>query len=191
MNPPNATFSPYADDEHRAQAEEFMLELGRFAIEFERVCEAMGHTVLSIFHSEGLKHQGLAQVVIGGKASAELQVLVGALFSELRARFTGEDRTAVRKLLSDVKDLTERRNDVLHTAWQLGTAAREFELMAVAIRPTTAQTKGAVPKLHGLSASYLRTLSQRARELQVYISRVQTCVLQQGFVPALMLSAPP
>jgi hypothetical protein len=190
MNTPTSSFSPYADDEHRVQAEEFMLELGRFTIEFERVCEAMGHTVLCIFHSESLKHQGLSQVVIGGKASAELQVLVGALFSELRARFTDEDRKAVRTLLAAVRDLTEQRNEVLHTAWQLGDAAREVELMAVAIRPTTAQTKGAIPRVHGLSPSYLRTLSQRAKELQVYLSRLQTCVLQQGFVPAVVLRDP-
>lgn len=176
--------SPYKDDAHRAQAEEFMLELGRFAIEFERVCEAMRHTVMAIFHSEGLTHQGLSQVVIGDKASAELQLLVGALFSELRAGFDDGDRKAVRGLLKEVKELTEQRNDVLHTAWHLGEGAREFELMAVAIRPTAGQTKGAVHEHHGLTASYLRELSERAMKLQVLLARLQTCILQKDFSPA-------
>ncbi len=81
-----STFSEFADDEHRAQAEEWLLELGRFAVGFERVCEGMRHTILFMFQSEGLQHPGLAQVIIGEKSSAELQVLVGALFAELRAR---------------------------------------------------------------------------------------------------------
>lgn len=75
------SLSEFANDEHRAQAEEFLLEHGRFCIAFERVCEAMRYAILWIFQSEGLKHQGLAQVVIGDKSSAELQVILGALFT--------------------------------------------------------------------------------------------------------------
>ena len=167
-----------------------MLELGHFAIEFERVCEAMRYAVIVIFHSEGLKHQGLSQVVIGGKASAELQVLLGALFSELRTRFDNDDRKAVRLVLKEVKDLTERRNQVLHTAWHFGVGAREFELMAVAIRPATAQNKGAVPEHHGMTPSYLRELSQFAKKQQVMLARLQTCILQKGFSPAKELGKP-
>ena len=76
--PDDPAFSEFADHKHRAQAEELLLELGRFAVAFERVCEGMRHAVLCIFESEGLLHQRLAQVVIGDKASAELQVLLGA-----------------------------------------------------------------------------------------------------------------
>ena len=81
-----SAFSEFTDDKHRAQAEELLLELGRLAVAFERVCEGMRHAILFIFQSEGLQHQGLAQVVIGEKSSAELQVLLGALFAELRGR---------------------------------------------------------------------------------------------------------
>lgn len=180
--------SQYADDAHRSQAEAFMLELGRFAIEFERVCEAMRLTAISIFHSEGLKHQGLAQVVIGDTASAELQQLVGALFAELRARFSDEDRKAVKNLLKEVKELTERRNDVLHSAWHLGNAAREVELMAIAIRPTTAQNKGAVAEHHGLTTSFLCELSERSRRLQLLLARLSPASSAKGSL--LRLNSP-
>ena len=33
--------SEYANDEHQKQAEEFIMELGRFVLSFERVCDAM------------------------------------------------------------------------------------------------------------------------------------------------------
>ena len=88
----DSALSEFADDEHRAQAEELLLELGRFAVAFERICEGMRHAVLCIFESEGLLHQRLAQVVIGDKASAELQVLLGALFAELPNRTDKADQ---------------------------------------------------------------------------------------------------
>jgi hypothetical protein len=31
----------YADDTHREEAEEFIMELGKFVLAFERVCDAM------------------------------------------------------------------------------------------------------------------------------------------------------
>jgi hypothetical protein len=101
----NPAFSEFADDEHRAQAEELLLELGRFAVAFERVCEGMRHAVLCILESEGLLHQRLAQVIIGDKASSELQVLLGALFAELRSRTDKADQSAVQALLKEVKNL--------------------------------------------------------------------------------------
>lgn len=184
------TFSEFADDEHQAQAEELLLELGRFAVAFERVCEGMRHTIISIFHSEGLKHQGLSQVVIGDKASAELQVLLGALFAELRARNDDEDRKLVHGLLNEVMVLTEQRNLVIHSAWRFGNNAAFAELYATAIRPRTKLKKGAVPEIHGLSAQYLRELTRKATELQVKLQRLNYCVLQSGFKVSTELAKP-
>lgn len=183
-------FSKFADDQHQAQAEEFMLELGRFGIAFERVCEGMRSVILDIFQSEGLKHQGLSHVAIGDRASAELQVLLGALFTELRARTDEEDQKAVRALLKEVKELTEARNTVIHSAWQFGRNAAFAEMYATSVRPRTKQTKGAVPKLHGLSANYLRQLSNTCKRLQVQLRRVQYSVAQVGFKVSTELARP-
>jgi len=188
--PTKSTFSEFSDDEHKAQAEELLLELGRFGVAFERVCEGMRHAVLSIFHSEGLQHQGLAQVVIGDKASAELQVLLGALFSELRSRADEADMKAVQALLKDVKELTEERNVVIHSAWRFGQNAAFAELYATTIRPRTKQTKGAVPEVHGISAQYLRRLTKRSSALQVKLHRLQYALLQKGFKVATELAKP-
>jgi hypothetical protein len=184
------TFSEFADDQHQAQAEEFMLEFGRFGIAFERVCEGMRSAIIDIFHSEGLKHQGLSQVVIGDKASAELQVLLGALFTELRARTDEDDQKAVRELLKEVKELTEARNTVIHSAWQFGRNAAFAEMYATSVRPRTKQTKGAVPELHGVSANYLRQLTDRCKQLQIQLRRVQYSVAQSGFKVATELAKP-
>jgi len=183
-------FSEFADDEHKAQAEELLLELGRFAVAFERVCEGMRNVIVCIFQSEGLRHQGLSQVVIGDKASAELQVLLGALLAELRARVDEVDLKSIHSLLAEVMDLTKQRNVVIHSAWRFGNNAAFAELYATAIRPRTRQKKGAVPEIHGISALYLRQLISKAAELQVKLQRLQYCVLQQGFKVATELAKP-
>jgi hypothetical protein len=183
-------FSEFADDEHRVQAEELLLELGRFAVAFERVCEGMRHAVLCIFESEGLLHQRLAQVVIGDKASAELQVLLGALFTELPNRADKADQSAVQALLKEVKNLTESRNTVIHSAWRFGKNAAYAELFATSVRPRTKQNKGAVPVVQGISASYLKELTERSNALVVKLQRLQDCVVQKSLKVADELASP-
>src|SRR3970282_2971063 len=112
----------------------------------------MRGTLLAIFRSEGLKHQGFSQVVVGDKASGELQVLLGALFSELRARTDEEDRKAVHVVITEIRDLTEQRNRVVHSAWRFGNNAAFAELYATAVRPRAKLKQGAVPEIHGISA---------------------------------------
>lgn len=185
-----STFSEFNDDLHQAQAEEFMLELGRFGIAFERVCEGMRSVILAIFQSEGLKNKGLSQVIIGDKASAELQVLLGALFTELRDRTDEEDQKAVRELLRNVKKLTENRNMIIHSAWQFGRNAAFAEMYATSIRPKTKQTKGATPELNGVSASYLCQQTEMCKKLQIQLNRVQYSVIQTGFKVSEELSLP-
>ncbi len=183
-------FSEFSSGEHRTQGEEWLLELGRFGVAFERICEGMRDAVLFIFQSEGLQHQGLAQVVIGDKASAELQVLLGALFAELRSRTDEADLKAVQALLKEIKELTEERNVVIHSAWRFGKNAAFAELYATTIRPRTKQNKGAVPEVHGISAQHLRQLTKRSTVLQVKLKRLQYAILQKGFKVATELAKP-
>jgi hypothetical protein len=124
------------------------------------------------------------------KASAELQVLLGALFSELRARHDEADFKAVHDLLKDVKKLTEDRNTVIHTAWRFGNSAAIGELYASAIRPRTKQTKGAVDEVWGMFVSYLRELIRRSGELQAKLRRLHYCILQRDFKVAVELKRP-
>lgn len=190
MSTKRPAFSEFSSDEHRAQADELLLELGRFAVAFERMCEAMRHVILFIFQSEGLKHQGLAQVVIGDKTSVDLQVLLGALFAELRARTDEADQKAVQALLKEVKEHTEARNVVIHSAWRFGNNAGFAELYATTIRPRAKQKSGAVAEIHGLSAQYLRQLIKQASALQVKLQRLQYAVLQKGFKVSEELAKP-
>ena len=54
-------FSEYADDEHQKQAEEFIMELGRFVLSFERVCDAMRYIIMFMLRDQGLSNQRMVR----------------------------------------------------------------------------------------------------------------------------------
>lgn len=184
------SFSEFADDKHRAQAESLLLELGRFDVAFERMCESMRNAIVAAYMSEGLQHQGLANVVVGDKASAELQVTLGAVYAELRARLDDKDQKAVQTLLKQVKEITEERNVVVHTAWRFGKSAAFAVLYANAIRPRTKQKHGAVPEVHGISADYLESLTRRANTLEILFDRLFDAAIRTDLKVSTELGRP-
>ena len=182
-------FSEFNDDQHRQQAEVVLLALGRFTVQFERVCEAMRNAIMFALRSQGLKNQGMEQAIIGDTSSAELQVLLGALCNHL-PNCDDEDRLVVKDLLKSIKEQTEQRNVVIHSAWRFGNTASELELFAVAIRQRTKQNTGAVPEVHGVTAAYLDQLINKMKGTQVLLQRLQTCLNQPQFKIATELDKP-
>lgn len=170
----------YADEKHQTQAEAFIFSLGSFTLEFERACEAMRYIIMFMLRSQGLNNQGMEQVIVGDKAAAELQVLLGALYFELPNQ-DQEDQKAVKILLKAIKELTERRNILLHNSWSFGDTAGEEELIAAAIRYRAKQTKGGEAEVHGYSSAYLDGLAAEAKRIQLLLQRLQYCVCQNGF----------
>jgi|TARA_Y100001933_G_scaffold248776_1_gene283069 hypothetical protein len=175
-------FNEYADDEHQKQAEEFIMELGRFVLSFERVCDAMRYIIMFMLRDQGLSNQRMEQVLVGDKAAAELQILLGALFCELPNQ-DADDKKAVKVLLSDIKSMTEIRNVLLHCSWSLGTsaAADDKELHAATVRYRAKQNSGAGTEVRGYTASYVREQSKELTRIQVLLGRLQYCVVQSGF----------
>ena len=141
-----------------------------------------------MFQSEGLQYPGLAKVVIGEKSSAELQVLVGALFAELRCPIDEADREFVSALLKEVKRLTEVRNIVIHSAWRFGSNAASSELYATTIRPRTKQNTGAMSEIQGISAPYLRHLTRQSSDIETRLIRLRACIAQRGLKISAELS---
>jgi len=46
-------FKEFADEKHQNQAEEFTMELGKFVLAFERVCDAMRYLIMFSLRSQG------------------------------------------------------------------------------------------------------------------------------------------
>jgi hypothetical protein len=170
----------FADEKHQNQAEEFIMELGKFVLAFERVCDVMRYLVMFMLRSQGLKNQGMEQVIVGDKAAAELQGLLGAIYCELPGQ-DESDREYVKTLLKDFKEITEKRNILLHCSWNLGETAADPELYAATVRFRARQNSGSGTEVHGYSASYIRDLSNQLKRIQVLAQRLQYCITQSGF----------
>lgn len=183
--------SEYADDVHREQAEEFIMELGRFVLAFERVCDAMRHIIMFMLRSQGLNNQRMEQVIVGDKASAELQVMLGALYCELPGQDEA-DKGCVKQLLKGIKEVAEERNILLHCSWSLGSkaAASDEELYAATVRYRAKQNTGSGTEVLGFSASYIRELSSELKRIQVLLQRLQYCVTQKGFKVSTEFASP-
>ncbi|MCE1181403.1 MAG: hypothetical protein LWW81_03735 [Rhodocyclales bacterium] len=173
-------FKEFADDKHKSQAEEFIMELGKFVLQFERVCDAMRFLIMFSLRSQGLKNPGIEQVIVGDKAAAELQILLGAIYCEL-PEHDESDRNCVKSLLKDFKEITEKRNILLHSSWNLGNKASDQELYAATVRFRAKQNKGSGTEVHGYTASYIRDLSNQLKRVQVLLQRLQYCITQKGF----------
>lgn len=178
--------SEFKDKRHQQQAEEILLTLGKFTVQFERVCEAMRQAIIYSLRSQGLKNCGMEQVIIGDTSSAELQVLLGALCRHV-PDWDDEDQVAIKAMLRDIKEITETRNIVIHSAWRFGNIASEADLMAVAVRQRTKQNSGAVPEIWAVTAPYLEELIQKMRMYQAQLQRLQICLVQSGHKPAKQL----
>ena len=72
------------DEAHRIKVDKVVLALGHFVIEFESMCEGMRSTITGILKSYGLGWPDFSEVIVGeNKPPGDLQILLGALFSEM------------------------------------------------------------------------------------------------------------
>lgn len=175
-------FYQAADQKHQDQIDQLMLSLGKFVVEFERVCAAVRNLVLFTFHREGLKNQALAQVVIGDKAAAELRTIFGALFEELRDQ-DKEDKKVVQSLLSRFDKLSSLRNSLLHSEWYLGVGneAENKELEALTVKFCSKQTKGAECRQRFITPTLIDKYALEARKQLVLLNRLSISIVQKGF----------
>ena len=181
-------FYQASDKKHEQQINELMKSLGKFVVEFERVCSAIRDLIIFTFQREGLKNQPIAQVVIGDKAAAELRFLFGAIYSELKDQ-DNDDRKIVKDLLNRFDKLSTKRNMLLHSEWFLGDEAGEDELSALIGKfkakqigkSKTKQKGGAEYKKEEITPSLIDKYAYESRKQLVLFRRLTTSLLQSGF----------
>lgn len=182
-------FSEFADERHKEQAEAFLLSLGKFLVAFERVCAAMASLIIFILQRQGLKNQGMAQVIVGDKSVRNLREMLGALFAELPDQ-DEDDRKSVQDLLGSINELTTKRNILVHSNWDLGAKAAEQEFSVGAFRFRKKQSKGAILGESWTSTPNVNKLIKKAKRAQVRLQRLQYCICQSGFKVAVELNKP-
>ncbi len=177
----------FATEKDQPGVDEFLLSLGRFVISFERVCASMCNVIMFALRSQGLRNQGMEQVIVGGKASNELQNLLGAIYLQLPDQ-DELDRKAVSKLLNEIKEITEHRNVLLHSSWQFGTGSEGSVVSAIAVKFKPSQKSESTYKIHGYAAKNIDELSQRSEKCQVLLQRLLTCITQSKLKVSLEFS---
>jgi len=171
------------DIKHETQLNELMSSLGKFIVEFERVCSAFQFLIILCFEREGLKNQGLAQVTVGDKAAAEIRTLFGALYQELPDQ-DKDDHESVKSLLMRFDKLTTFRNNIVHAEWHLGTETEDDEINALLTKFKAKQNKGAEYRQLPVTKSLIDTFAMEARKQKVLASRLQTALFQKGYKPS-------
>lgn len=178
-------FSEFANARHKAQAERFLLSLGMFVVEFERVCAGMRSLVLLVLERQGL-NQGMAQVVIGRREGRDTTVRdMRDLFAALIGEMPGldeDDRSEVAILMKSISALSSERNQLVHSDWHIGIeAVEEEELTAASFRFRATPSLGASLEQHWRSTADIEQSIVRAKECQCLLRRVQYCLNQSGF----------
>lgn len=185
------TFSEYSNEDHRAKAVAILASLGNFVVAFERVCAAMRHCIFASFRREGLKNQGLSQVVVNGKAAAFLRETLGAVYAELPDQ-DEKDRVCVKSVLARVASLATRRNEFLHAEWYTNYdydgATDEFN--ALALKYGSSQSDGAFTIPISVNEATLRDSLREATEIQVLLNRLAICLNQKGHKVSEHLNRP-
>ena len=179
----------FSDEKHQNQAEDFIMELGKFVLAFEYVCDIMRYLIMFSLRSQGLNNQGIEQVIVGDKAAGELQILLGAIYCELPEQ-DESDRKCIKNLLKDFKEITEKRNILLHSSWNFGSGPTDQKLYAETVRFRAKQNSGSGTEVHGYSASYIRDLSNQLKRVQVLLQRLQYCITQTGFKVSFEFAKP-
>ena len=184
-------FYQYDNKEHEEKAKEVLSGLGEFVIAFERVCAEMRSVILCIFRKEGLKNQGLSQIVVNKSAAEALRTSLGGLYSELRDQ-DEKDIKLVKQLLSRVDKLGSIRNKLLHAEWFLNYDYENAndKFTALALKHSTSQNSGAYSLTIPVSKESLNAHVREATEIQVMMRRFGLCMNQNGLKISDVLSKP-
>ena len=174
-----------------AHALAIFTSLGRFIVSFEKVCAAMRQCIHIIFHREGLKNQGLSQVVVNGKPFSILREVLAATYSELRDQ-DKDDRAIVAKLLIEVNALAEERNRLLHAEWFTNSnyEGATDEFIALTIKLSASQKDGAYFVPVGVSAASLECSKVNATRSLARLKQLAVCLNQSGYKVSEFLARP-
>ena len=158
------------------QTEDLYAALGRFAVEFEHVCNYLRVIIMTILNKEGLNNEKVMQILLSDQTAEPLRALVGSLIPETQ-KLTGMDKKIVSKILNRVQKLTKTRNDVLHGTWFIGWASvGDDEFTGAPGVKFKKDKKGAATKNFNWKVNDFDLLASEAVELWNLLARLNGCI---------------
>ena len=153
-------------------------QIGRFCIEFEQFCRSMEVCVRNILTIQGLTNEAVQSILLAGSTAAPLRSLLQNLIGEVIG--TEQNRSLLSKAFKKLQDITEERNDLIHSKWFVYGYIRENEtdeFMADGEK-LHANRDGNDVKKFKLKKEKLEALINRCREASIIASLLTRCVIR-------------
>ena len=112
---------------HARQTAEQYEQIGRFVVEFERICAAIRLGIVFALQRDGLRNQSLAQVLINNKfmSALPLRDAHDAIMTETGARDDPIQKEVLDQASGEFHDLINVRNEIVHGHWMIGWASTD------------------------------------------------------------------
>ena len=144
-------------------------QIGRFVVEFEKICSWLRIGIIFLLHRDGLKTQRLAQILIDNKFMTAVPLIdaYDAIITEIGVREDPIQNEVLDQVSREFRALISERNKVVHGHWFIGYAradAQDFSQM-VGIKGKPSKKEGMGFQHLPNSAEEIAELVERARSL--------------------------
>ena len=157
--------------------DEIYEHIGRFCVDFEQFCRSMEACVRNILHSQGLTNESIQTILLAGSTAAPLRALLQNLIGEVIG--TEENRALLSKAFKELQEITEERNDLIHSKWFVYGYVTEEETAEFLAEGEKlhANRDGEAVKNFTLSKENIEELINRCMEAGIIVSLLTRCVL--------------
>lgn len=164
-------------EKFKSQSNELHSAIGEFIVEFEQVCQAICNNIIFILHKDGLRNQKLAHVILAGLTADPLRSMLQSLILEVRELDEYETKI-IKNIFKRFKELSEKRNDIVHSTWYIGWASEDETDFSVAYggkyyRSATSNER----KNFEVTSQYFHELTKEAKKLQYLFIQLNGCLL--------------
>ncbi|MBU1192611.1 MAG: hypothetical protein KKE76_12955 [Gammaproteobacteria bacterium] len=161
---------------YEEQTEDLYAALGKFAVEFEHICNYLRLIIMAILNNEGLRNEKVMQILLADLTADPLRAQVMSLVAETQGLSDAEIKN-INNILNRVQNLTKTRNDVLHGTWYIGWAGvGDNEFTAAPGIKIKRNKKGTAPKTFEWKEKDFDELSVEAVELWSLLARLYGCI---------------
>jgi len=161
---------------YEEQTEDLYAALGKFAVEFEHICNYLRLIIMAILNNEGLRNEKVMQILLADLTADPLRAQVMSLVAETQGLSDAEIEN-INNILNRVQNLTKTRNDVLHGTWYIGWAGvGDNEFTAAPGIKIKRNKKGTAPKTFEWKEKDFDELSVEAVELWSLLARLYGCI---------------
>ncbi len=168
-----------SEKKYEEQTEDLYAAFGKFAVEFEHICNYLRAITKTILAREGLQNERVMHVILAALTAEPLRTLVQSLIHETLT-LSDTDKKIVRKLLNRMQELTKTRNEVLHGTWFIGWAGVDDDFSNAPGIKIKSNKEGAVVKSFNWNVADFEELTSEVIQLANLFGRLNGCIAEDS-----------